>query len=213
MTWWVCKKWFLAWWSPSQNRLRPIHVDALGCSWSASHWRSMDLKWPASPGVSRATECLAEVDQCPFSFFFFGSDGRRSPRVYVSLSISWLLRCSGCDLWPTFRPTCAQLWEVLHVSRLNRLLARWLGGGGLGGGSGFGGGWGGCNNVLSTTFLMVFVILQHPTSNIQHALDATLWHLILLATPKWTQRVTQCFRCLRKLLPKGPRLVQNLSWK
>ena len=30
---------------------------------------------------------------------------------------------------------------------------------------------------------------------------------------KWTQRVTQCFRCLRKLLAKGPRLVQNLSWK
>ena len=56
---------------------------------------------------------------------------------------------SGCDLWPTFRPTCAQLWEVLHVCQLNRLLARWLGGGGvggvggLGGGSGFGGGGGG----------------------------------------------------------------------
>ena len=57
--------------------------------------------------------------------------------VYVSLSISWLLCCSGCDLWPTFRPTRAQLWEVLHVSRLNGLLARLLGGGGVGGGFGF----------------------------------------------------------------------------
>ena len=43
--------------------------------------------WPASPGVPRATECLAEVDQCPFSFFL-GSDGRRSPRrVRVSVHI------------------------------------------------------------------------------------------------------------------------------
>ena len=48
--------------------------------------------------------------------------------VYISLSISWLLRCSGCDLWPTFRPTCAHLWEVLHVSRLICSTARWLGG-------------------------------------------------------------------------------------
>ena len=78
----------------------------------------------------------------PVILFFWAQMDAVVLAVYVSLSISWLLRCSGCDLWPTFRPTCAQLWEVLHVSRLNRLLARWLGGWGSGGGSGFGGGGG-----------------------------------------------------------------------
>ena len=62
---------------------------------------------------------------------------------------------------------------------------------GWGGVSGFGGGWEGCNNVLSTNFLMVFVILQHPTSNIQHALDATLWHFFLQhLTRSWCYAVT-----------------------
>ena len=87
--------------------------------------------------------------------------------VYVSLSISWLLRCSGCDLWPTFRPTCAHLWEVLHVSRLICSTARWLGGFGFGG-------WGG---VITS-----FPRRSHRSSlscNIQHTLDATSWNLFL----------------------------------
>ena len=87
--------------------------------------------------------------------------------VYVSLSISWLLRCSGCDLWPTFRPTCAHLWEVLHVSRLICSTARWLGGFGFRG-------VGGCDKVLSTTFLTFFVILQHPTRSWCYVMELVL---------------------------------------
>ena len=87
--------------------------------------------------------------------------------VYISLSISWLLRCSGCDLWPTFRPTCAHLWEVLHVSRLICSTARWLGGVRVSGG-------GGCDNVLSTTFLTFFVILQHPTRSWCYVMELVL---------------------------------------
>ena len=93
--------------------------------------------------------------------------------VYVSLSISWVLRCSGCDLWPTFRPTCAQLWEVLHVSRLNTL---------VGGGVRVSGGWGGCDNVLVDDLLdglrylatsNTLLLLRHGTcSCMELVLDA-----------------------------------------
>jgi len=83
------------------------------------------LGFPEPPNVS------LRLISVRFPFFWAQMDAVVLA-VYVSLSISWLLRCSGCDLWPTFRPTCAQPWEVFHVCRLNRLLARWLGGGGVG---------------------------------------------------------------------------------
>ena len=54
--------------------------------------------------------------------------------------------------------------EGLHVSRLNCSTARWLGGVRVSGGVG---GMGGCDNVLSTTFLTVFIILH-----LSHALVA-----------------------------------------
>ena len=114
--------------------------------------------------------------------------------VYVSLSISWLLRCSGCDLWPTFRPTCAHLWEVLHVSRLICSTARWLGGFGFGG-------WGGCDNVLSTTFSSFFVILQHPTHSWCYVMElvlATSNTLLVLrdGTCSWCYLFGKCFMSL-----------------
>ena len=76
--------------------------------------------------------------------------------VYVSLSISWLLRCSGCDLWPTFLPTCAHLWKCfMSLGWSVRRHVCW-------GGSGFGGGGGG----VITSFPRLNVLRYIATSNI-----------------------------------------------
>ena len=106
---------------------------------------------------------------------FLGSDGLRSPRhlrvsfhiMVTSLQRVWSVADFSTDVRATLGSSSCFSAEPL--------------GGGWGGGGGVrvSGGWGGCNNVLSTTFLTVFVILHHPTSNIQHALDATLWHFFV----------------------------------
>ena len=99
----------------------------------------------------------------------FVSDGRRSPRrvrISFHIMVTSLQRLwSVADVSANVRASL----EVLHVSRLICSTARWLGGFGFRGGVG---GW--CDNVLSTTFLTFFVILQHPTRSWCYVMELVL---------------------------------------
>ena len=119
--------------------------------------------------------------------FFLGSDGRRSPRrvrVSFHIMVTSLQRVwSVADVSTDVRATLGSSSCFSAEPFVGTLV------GGVGGWGGFGFR-GGCNYVLST-FLTVFVILQHATSNIQHALDAMLWHFFLQhLTRAWCYAVT-----------------------
>ena len=137
------------------------------------------LGFPEPPNVS------LRLISVRFPFFWAQMDAVVLA-VYVSLSISWLLRCSGCDLWPTFRPTCAQLWEVLHVCRLNRLLARWLGGGGVGGVRILGGGGGVITSCRRPSWRSSW------SCNIQHPTRAWCYAVALLLATSNTLLMLRC---------------------
>ena len=110
--------------------------------------------------------------------FFLGSDGRHSPRrvrvsfhiMVTSLQRVWSVADVSTDVRATLGSSSCLSAEPFVGTLVWGVGVR----GGVGGGVRVSGGVGGCNNVLSTTFLTV-----SWSCNIQHALDATLWHFFL----------------------------------